>query len=262
MKIAVIGGGNMGGAIIRGLANSGRFADDVLILSDLNECHIAQLTAEIPRLRGTYNNIEACEEADLIILCVKPWSIRDVVTQISSHLDYNRQTIVSIAAGVSCQELAEMFETEGQTPSIYRVIPNTAIAVNQSMSFVATQNGSRASTEKVVSIFEQMGHVSLIDEKLMSAATSLGSCGIAFAFRYIRASMEAGVEMGLTPDNAKQIVLQTLRGAVELLEQSGAHPEAEIDKVTTPGGLTIRGVNELEHGGFSSAIINGYKATR
>lgn len=107
-----------------------------------------------------------------------------------------------------------------------------------------------------------MGHAAVISEQLMPAATSLCSCGIAFAMRYVRAATEGGVELGIYPDKAKQYVLQTLRGAVELLESTGNNPEAEIDKVTTPGGITIKGLNAMEAHGFSNAVIQGLKSSK
>ncbi|MGL4994434.1 MAG: pyrroline-5-carboxylate reductase [Bacteroidales bacterium] len=262
MKIAVIGGGNMGGAIVSGIIRSGFLTAQAISVSDINEATLARLQVQHPGINVTYNNIEACTGADFIVISVKPWFLLDVISQIRPHLDYSKQTILSIAAGVSCNELTEMFKFEDNYPNIYRIVPNTAIAINQSMTFISTVNGSNSVTQKVCDIFSQLGKVSIIEERLVSAATSIGSCGTAFAFRYIRASIAAGIELGLSSDESKQVVLQTLKGAVELLLNGGEHPEAEIDKVTTPGGLTIRGLNELEHSGFSSSIVKGYKATR
>lgn len=113
----------------------------------------------------------------------------------------------------------------------------------------------------ILKIFSELGKAELIDEKLFPAITSLTSCGIAFAFRYIRAAMEGGVEMGLKPDKAKEAIIQTLRGAANLLEANNSHPEVEIDKVTTAGGTTIKGLNEMENAGFTSAVIRGLKAS-
>jgi len=261
MKIAVIGGGNMGGAIVRGLIKSGYLMSDSITVSDINETTLDRLVEHAPGINVTYNNIEACSGADYIVIAVKPWFLLDVISQIRPHLDYSKQSILSVAAGVSCSEISDMLKLDGVSPNIFRIVPNTAIAVNQSMIFISTVNGSDKAIQEVSDIFSQLGKISIIEERLVSAATSIGSCGTAFAFRYIRANIAAGIELGLSSETAKEVVLQTLKGAVELLEKGGEHPEMEIDKVTTPGGLTIRGLNELEHNGFSSAIVKGYKAT-
>ena len=113
----------------------------------------------------------------------------------------------------------------------------------------------------VTDIFNRLGETLVVEERLLDAAMALGSCGTAYALRYVRAAMEAGVELGLYPDQAKKIVAQTVRGAAGLLLARGTHPEEEIDKVTTPGGFTIKGLNRMEACGFSNAVIEGLKAS-
>jgi pyrroline-5-carboxylate reductase len=139
-------------------------------------------------------------------------------------------------------------------------MPNIAIAEKQSMTFVSSHNAREEHIGLIMRIFDELGKTKQIDEKLLPAATALASCGIAYAFRYIRAAMEGGVEMGLYPHQAKEAVMQTLLGAVKLLEANNSHPEVEIDKVTTAGGITIKGLNEMENAGFTSAVIRGLKA--
>jgi pyrroline-5-carboxylate reductase len=140
--------------------------------------------------------------------------------------------------------------------------PNTAIEVSESVSTVSGSNVSKDQEILISELFGELGKVFIVPENQLNAFMSLSSCGIAYAFRYIRAAMEAGVEMGVYPQTAKEVVLQTLKGAVALLEKTNAHPEAEIDKVTTPGGITIRGLNEMEAQGFSNAVIKGLKASK
>jgi pyrroline-5-carboxylate reductase len=127
------------------------------------------------------------------------------------------------------------------------------------MTFLCARNASQEQIEAVKSIFDNLGATMVIEERLMGAGMALASCGIAYAMRYVRAAMEGGVEMGMYPNDAKNIVLQTLKGAVALLEATGNHPEAEIDKVTTPGGVTIKGLNAMEANGFTNAVIEGLK---
>jgi pyrroline-5-carboxylate reductase len=144
---------------------------------------------------------------------------------------------------------------------LFLVIPNIAIAQLASMTFVAPAVATESQhTERVKELFDTMGQTIITDEQHLAAGTTLASCGIAYAMRYIRAAAEGGVELGFRADDAKKIVMQTMKGAVELLEASGLHPEAAIDLVTTPGGVTIKGLNEMEHAGFTSAVIRGLKA--
>ena len=127
------------------------------------------------------------------------------------------------------------------------------------MTFIVPCRADAEQVRQVKEVFDDVGQTYLTDEQHLRAGTMLASCGIAYAMRYIRAAAEGGEELGFKADMAKDIVLQTVKGAVELLQANGNHPEAEIDKVTTPGGLTIRGLNEMEHAGFTSAVIRGLK---
>ena len=144
--------------------------------------------------------------------------------------------------------------------STFLVIPNIAIAQLESMTFIAPVVADAQQIAKVKELFDTMGHTIITDEQHLGAGTTLASCGIAYAMRYIRAASEGGVELGFKADDAKQIVMQTMKGAVTLLEATGLHPEAAIDLVTTPGGVTIKGLNEMEHSGFTSSVIKGLKA--
>jgi pyrroline-5-carboxylate reductase len=198
----------------------------------------------------------AVTAASVVIVAVKPWILPEALHKLRTALP-PQAMVVSIAAGVTLERI----RAELPTRPIFRAIPNTAIAAGQSMTFIASDGTSREQEQAVCALFAGLGKVMLIPEPQMAAATALSSCGIAYAMRYISANMRAGVELGFAPDVAKEIMLQTLQGAVSLLAQSGEHPEKEIDKVTTPKGLTIKGINQLEHGGFASAIINAVKAS-
>lgn len=255
MKIAIIGGGNMGGAIALGLATSTIFDPQNITLIDHNQKNIDKYSTT--KINGVVDDYSSLIDADIIILAVKPWLIEDVLNQHRKSFT-SSQIIVSIAANISLQQL-----TEWSIPNtaIYRVMPNTAIAIKESMTFVASNNTTKEQDELILNIFNELGKTNFVDEKLFAAATSLASCGIAYAFRYIRAAMEGGIEMGLKADVSKETVIQTLRGAANLLEANNSHPEVEIDKVTTPGGITIKGLNEMENAGFSSSVIRGLKAS-
>ncbi len=257
MKIVVIGGGNMGGAIALGMASDQSInPSDITVINRTTEKAqtIKEKNSLINAVSGDYS---ALKEADIVILGVKPWMVQEVLHTHKSNLN-PKQIIISVAAVISLEQLREW--TFPKTP-LYRIIPNTAIAIKQSMTFIATRDTSSEQDKLIESLFDSLGKTMFIEEKLVPAVTSLSSCGIAFAFKYIRAAMEGGVEMGIPPKQGKDILIQTLRGAIELLEMNDSHPEEEIDKVTTPGGITIKGINEMEHAGFTSAVIRGLKAS-
>lgn len=258
MKISIIGGGNMGGAIARGLSTGSFFkAEDITVINKTSD-KFAELNKFNPAIRTVAGDYSSVESSDIVIIGVKPWLIEEVLKEHADRLKNTGQLLVSVAGGISLTQLAE-WSSPGKP--IFRVVPNTAIAVGESATYVSAHNTTADQNSLILNIFNELGKAELIDEKLMSAAVSLTSCGIAFAFRYIRAAMEGGIEMGLYPSQAKEAVMQTLLGAVKLLEANGTHPEAEIDKVTTAGGITIKGLNEMEHAGFTSAVIRGLKAS-
>lgn len=262
MKITIIGGGNMGGAIARGLTLGSLVSASDITVADINENVLNGLTEFNPAINTTTDNAEAVATADMVIIAVKPWLIDKVVAGIKPTLEQDKQIIASIVAGVPFTHLQEILDNGVDTPALFRIIPNTAISVLQSMTMIAASNATPEQVDTVCSLFNELGRTAFIEERLMTAGTALGSCGTAFALRYVRASMEGGVEMGFYPDQAKEIVAQTVKGAVELLLANGTHPETEIDKVTTPGGITIKGLNEMEHAGFTSAVIRGLKASK
>ena len=169
------------------------------------------------------------------------------------------RSLVSIAAGISFEELAHSV-VEPEMP-MFRVIPNTAISQLQSLNAIATRNVSKEQETLILSIFNEMGTSIILPETQLSAATALTSCGIAYVLKYIQAAMQAGIEMGIRPEDAMNMVAQSVRGAADLILNNDTHPAIEIDKVTTPGGLTIKGINELEHAGFVSAVIRAMKAS-
>ena len=256
MKVAIIGAGNMGGAIARGMAQGSLIRPVDITVSNPSEGKLRAIMEFNPQIKTTCNNQEAINEADLIILAVKPWFIKEVIEGLT--LQTEKQIIASVAAGIP---FAEYEQWIGEKATIFRIIPNTAISQMQSMTLLASHNASKEQEALLANIFNEMGVAMLIDEKQMGAAKALTSCGIAYVLKYIQAAMQAGVEMGIYPKDAARMVAQSVKGAAELILTNESHPSVEIDKVTTPGGLTIKGINELEHGGFTSAIINAMKAS-
>ena len=172
----------------------------------------------------------------------------------------SKQILISVAAGISFEELAH-YVVAPEMP-MFRLIPNTAISELESMTLVAARNTNDEQDNFILRLFSEMGTVMLIPEDKIAAATALASCGIAYVLKNIQAAMQAGIEMGLRPKDAMQMIAQSLKGAAALIQNNDTHPSVEIDKVTTPGGITIKGINELEHNGFTSAIIKAMKASK
>lgn len=258
LRIAIIGAGNMGGAIARALISGNFSFSPDLHVSDVSKRALEALSTFSPEIRTTNSNVEAVKDADLILLAVKPNMLERVAHEINHHIDYKNQIIVSIAAGVDFKFLSCLFTDEAL---LFRVIPNTAIDLKQSVSIISAYREDNLRQQLVEAVFAEMGKVFVVPESQLDAYMSLSSCGIAYALRYIRAAMEGGVEMGIPAQRAKEVVIQTLRGAISLMETNQTHPEVEIDRVTTPGGTTIKGLNEMEANGFSNAVIKGLKAS-
>lgn len=256
MKLTVIGAGNMGGALIKGWAKSGKV--DNITIADKNETLLAEFKQTFPSISVTTDNVEAVKGADIVVFVVKPWLMKLVVAEVAHVVDLEKQIIVSDAANVTTDMLAEAFGVDGQ---FFYVIPNIAAEFAASMSFIAQGPGaSDESLKAVEDLYAIVGDTLVVQENLVGPGMMMASCGIAYVMRYIRAQMEAGCEMGFYPAQAKQIALQTMQGAVSLLKATGLHPEEAIDKVTTPGGVTIKGLNELDHSSFNSAVIRSLKA--
>lgn len=262
MRIGIIGAGNMGGAIARGLAKSGIIPQkDIVVCSPNHKGELNALKKDFPNIEVSQENENATSKTDFIIIAVKPWLLQSVLNPLIPKIDFKSQSLVSIVAGASTNDITDMVKDYSSSPSIFRLIPNTAIAVGESMTIISSKNASEEQNQEVKCLFEAMGKVVFVEERLMGACTALTSCGIAYVMRYIRAAVEGSVELGIYPNQAKEMMMQTMLGAVKLLEATGENPEVEIDKVTTPGGITIKGLNTMEANGFSTAVIEGLKSS-
>ena len=255
-KIAIIGGGNLGSAIAEGLIKSHFIEPANLMITKRNLQTLVGLSHSGVNISS--DNIEAAKFADVIIIAVKPFQVQEVVMGIKAHLKEARHLLVSVVTGVFINDIYSFIEK--QLP-VFRAMPNTAIAIGESMTCICNQNATSEQISYVESAFDQLGKTITIEEKLMDAATVLGACGTAYAMRYIRANIQGGIEIGFSASVASLIAAQTVKGAAELLLINKSHPEQEIDKVTTPKGCTIAGLNEMEHQGFSSSLIKGLTAS-
>ncbi len=251
-KIAIIGGGNLGASIAEGLIMS-EFSRPVEI--SITRRNIAALSRFAERGCMVHSdNKRAVRESEVIILAVKPYNYEEVLRDIKAQLNPKKHIVVSVVTGAWIEQLQKAI---GKPVPVVRAMPNTAIAIQQSMTCLSFAGATAAQVNYIQQLFDTLGRTALIDEKLMDAATVLGACGTAYAMRYIRANIQGGIEIGFDANTASLIAAQTVKGAADLLLQKNTHPEHEIDKVTTPKGCTIAGLNEMEHQGFSSSLIRG-----
>lgn len=253
-KITIIGSGNIGLSLAKGLlAKQYCPASDIT----LTRRNIKNMTDEAALgFNITDDNKQAVANAEIVVLAVLPQQLNQVLDQIVSAITPYNQLIVSVISGVSCQDIRTKL---GDETEVIRAMPNTAIAIGQSMTCIASDKATDTHMAEVTRLFETVGAVVTINEDLMTSATALCACGIAFFLRSIRAASQGGVEIGFHAHDALKMAIQTAKGAADLLLQMQSHPESEIDKVTSPKGCTIAGLNEMEHNGFSSAFIKGIK---
>ncbi|MFT2007539.1 pyrroline-5-carboxylate reductase [Pontibacter sp. 13R65] len=252
-KVAILGGGNMGIAIAKGMVACGKYHAENITLTRRNLRQLDDLAKEGYKVSN--NNALAVVEADIIILSILPQQLDSVLDTISESVDPKRHLFISIVTGVAVGDIVQRL---GKPVEVMRAMPNTAIAIRESMTCLAG-NASAENQALVKDIFDSVGETVEIEEELMSSATALVACGIAFFLRSIRAAAQGGTEIGFHAKDALRMAAQTAKGAASLLLQNSSHPENEIDKVTSPKGCTIAGLNEMEHHGFSSAMIKGIK---
>jgi pyrroline-5-carboxylate reductase len=254
-KIAIIGGGNLGTAIAEGLLKSKFSKAADIIVTKRNTSTLKSLKDKGVNISD--DNSAAVKKSEVIILAVKPFQVEDVLNGVKKELTTDK-ILISVVTGVLISEMEGIVK---KNVAYFRAMPNTAIAIQESMTCICSKDADNATVKYVNDLFSTVGKVVTIDEKLMEAATILAACGTAYAMRYIRANIQGGIEIGFDAATASLISAQTVKGAAELLLQKGSHPEQEIDKVTTPKGCTIAGLNEMEHQGFSSSLIRGIVAS-
>jgi len=251
-KIAVLGGGNIGTAFAKGLLKSKLFDAENIIVTRRRLSMLHSLAEK--GVITSSDNTMAVKAANIIILAVKPQQAPEILQETAPFLDPEKHIILSLVTGIGTAQIKEMAQTNCP---VFLAMPNTALSICESMTCLAHDDEPEASREKIVNLFNHLGHCQVIPEDLMGAATVLAACGIAFALRFLRGISQGGIEIGFGSELSTLIAAQTLKGAAKLTQETGNHPEREIDKVTTPMGITISGLNEMEHNGFSSALIKG-----
>ena len=256
VKIAIIGCGNLGTSIASGLLIRSEFDPKNLTLTKRNTTSLAEF--ESKGVQVISDNVAAARVADLILFGVKPYNVAKILKEINPVLDPKKQILVSLATGIT---LEDMYGIIVSSSVAFRAMPNIAADIQESITCICHQNANEKQVNLVKELFDAIGFTISIDENLMEAATVLGACGIAYVLRFMRAMIQGGIQIGFDAVTASKIVNQTVKGAAELMIQKNIHPEAAIDKVTTPKGCTIVGLNEMEHQGFSSAMVRGVIAS-
>lgn len=254
MKAAIIGGGNIGLALAEGLVRSTVCKPSDITITRRNESALKELSKK--DFKTSTDNSKAVDDADAIFICVLPQQLDEALLQIKPSIDLKKQLVVSVVTGAHTNVFRNAL---GDQLRIIRAMPNTAMKVGESMTCISAVNATQTDIDLVQDLFNTMGQSIIINEDMMSAATALCACGIAFFLRTIRAASQGGVEIGFHAHDALKIASQTAFGAAKLLIANKTHPEEEIDKVTSPKGCTIAGLNEMEHQGLSSAFIKGIK---
>ena len=255
-KIAIIGCGNLGQSILNGLLENTNYKPENITVTKRN-------TASLDKFRKhdihiTSDNKQALRVSEIIIIALKPHHILEFIEEYKSLFKPNKHSIISLATGISISQIEKVL---GSNFTIFRAMPNTAADVNESLTCLCDNSDNSQLTKKVHELFSSIGSTISINENLMESATVLGACGIAYVLRFIRGMIQGGIEIGFDAQTATDIVTQTVKGASQLLIERKEHPEFEIDKVTTPRGCTIAGLNEMEHNGFSSSLIKGVVAS-
>jgi len=251
-RISIIGAGNIGLAIANGLVKSGLFGPGHITLTRRKTDRLEEY-----RTRGfivSSNNLEAVAQNKIILIAVEPQQVDPVLDELKASLVPGKHALISVVTGIS---ISQIRKKAGERIDVVRAMPNTAIAIGESMTCLAASDKESKVLQEARSIFDTVGKTMVIDEDQMSAATALAACGVAFFLRAIRAASQGGIEIGFHAEKALEIAAQTAKGAASLLLVNRTHPEFEIDKVTTPRGITISGLNQMEHEGLSSAMIKG-----
>ena len=254
MKIAIIGVGNIGMAIANGLIANGTC--EKLFLTKRNIGDLASYQGK-KGVMITTDNKEAVKQADLLIFAVQPHQFQNILVELREYITKDK-IVISAITGF---KISQMEAIVGADKSIIRVMPNTAIAVGKSMTCICANENGNKNMAATLSIFDNLGATIVIPEEQMQAATVICASGIAFWMRLIRATTQGAIQLGFESKEALHMSVYTCLGAASLLVDSGNHPEQEIDKVTTPRGCTIEGLNEMEHQGLSSSLIKGLTAS-
>ncbi|HMC00201.1 MAG TPA: pyrroline-5-carboxylate reductase [Flavobacteriaceae bacterium] len=254
MKIAIIGTGNLGRSIAKGLITNNAITTLYLTRRHLNA--LSEFEG-YKNVTVTTDNMLAVQQSDILIFAVQPAHFEKILKDVTPYLT-DKHVLISTITGYTISKIEEQV---GSDKFIIRSMPNTAIAVGKSMTCLCSNEQGAKRIKIAEAIFNRLGHSLAIPESQMQAATVVCASGIAFWMRLIRATTQAAIQLGFDSNEAQELAMYTSEGAANLLITTGNHPEEEIDKVTTPKGCTIEGLNEMEHKGLSSSLIQGMVAS-
>jgi len=249
-KIGIIGCGNMGGAILKGALASGVLAPEQAYVYDISPA--AMETAKSLGVNLAQDDEDVCAKSDIILLAVKPQNAAEALTMCKKALD--GKALMSIVAGVTVERLQNMIDG---TPRILRIMPNTPALVFEGAFALCSDNDFTAEElDTAKAIYEKIGVVEMIPEKLIDAVCGLSGGGPAYVAMFIEALADGGVKNGLPRATAYRLAAQTCLGTAKMILETGIHPGALKDMVTSPGGTTIEGCEALERGGMRYAVID------
>lgn len=256
MKVSLIGAGTMGEALTRGFLEKKVLQAKDCILSDVRAERLDHLK-KLYKVQTASSNREAVEQADLMIVAVKP-QILDAVLEELQDFPFNHRVIVSIVAGVSTHRYYEVW---GREIKIVRVMPNTPALVGWGVAAISPGlNVSQDELEKVVKLFEAVGEVVVLEEKYQDEAMALNGCGPAYFYLFAESLIQAGIRSGLNRETATKLVVGTMLGAAFMLKETGKHPALLIDMVTSPGGTTISALEAFERKGLRATVFEAVEA--
>ena len=255
-RVAILGVGNLGRALATGWVRAQLFTAAEITLTRRDSAKLEDL-ARLGHPVGS-DNASAVRDSDVLVLAVQPQQLYPLLEQIQPALDGGRHRVISVVSGVSISQIRDAL---GPTVPVARAMPNTAVSIGESMTCLCSDDRDGAALAEAAEFFEAVGRTLVIEEEIMVPATALCACGVAFFLRCVRAASQGGIEIGFHPEEALLLAAQTAKGAAVLALKQDSHPEGEIDRVTTPRGCTIAGLNEMEHQGLSSAMIRGITAS-
>ncbi|RLF11315.1 MAG: pyrroline-5-carboxylate reductase [Thermoprotei archaeon] len=258
MKVGIIGAGRIGEALISGLIKGGFAKPEEIYASDINHQRLKHLSSTYG-INCHRSNVEVVEKSEVVILSVKPKDIKKVLEEINNHLTPSH-LLISVAAGVATSYIARHLT---KPVPIVRAMPNVAVLAREGMTVVtAGPNANEKHLEVAEKLFQAVGKTLRLNEEYFDAVTALSGSGPAYVFLIIEAMTDAGVKVGLPRDVASYLSSQTTLGAAKMLLETGEHPARLREMVTTPAGVTIEGIIELEEGKIRTTIINAVmKAT-
>jgi pyrroline-5-carboxylate reductase len=255
-KIALLGTGNMAEALVKGLLRAGTANADEILCAEPR----AERREEIAARYGVAvlaSNLEATEQADVVVLSVKPQTMEQLLDEIAPAVDH-RKLVISIAAGVSIAAIARKL---GSGVRIVRTMPNTPALVGAGATALARgAHATDADLEQARALFQAVGTTVIVEEQHLDAVTGLSGSGPAFLFLVIEALADGGVKVGLARPVALALAAQTVLGSAKLVLETGEHPGRLKDQVTSPGGTAIAGVHALEQGGLRAALMAAVEA--